>query len=168
MIWHCDLTLAWPDLRSNFELDLSRSKSKWFELARRGKNDGIIFILVSLISKKLLMMNNLREKRQLFIWRPVEPTLLTLGQIVSQTIVMAWRELPNALYEFFLAITLVEIIAIACEKIVIFIACEKSLFYQNLTFGDLWWPQYWHDLKMSFIKVRDIVAFYLIPFTACP
>ena len=29
---------------------------------------------------------------------------------------------------------------------------KKSLLYQNLPFGDLWWPQYWPDLKMTSVK----------------
>ena len=48
-----DLTLILPDLKSNFQIDLSRSKSTCFEPAWRGEHDGVIFIFVSPISKKL-------------------------------------------------------------------------------------------------------------------
>ena len=44
---------------------------------------------------------------------------------------------------------------------------RKSLFSQNLTFGGLWWPQYWPDLKITFFKIWDLVAVYLMSFTAC-
>ena len=45
-----DLTLAWPDIRSKIEIDLSRSitvkvKTICFEPARRGKHDGVIFFV---------------------------------------------------------------------------------------------------------------------------
>ena len=45
-----DLTLAWPDIRSKIEIDLSRSKTICFEPARRGKHDGA-FSRISLIKK---------------------------------------------------------------------------------------------------------------------
>ena len=41
-----DLTLTWPDPRSYFEIDLSRSKSTYSEPFWRGKHDGFIFIIV--------------------------------------------------------------------------------------------------------------------------
>ena len=64
-----DLTLTWPDPRSSFEIDLSKSKVHVSNRLERGAHDGAIFILVSLISKKKILMNNyLREKRQSFIW----------------------------------------------------------------------------------------------------
>ena len=47
------------------------------------------------------------------------------------------------------------LIAIVCEKVVIF-----SKF-------NLWWPQYWPDLKMTCVKVWDLVAIYLMTFAAC-
>ena len=51
------LELIWPDLGSNFEIDLSMSKSFYFETARRGEHDDAICIFDSLISKKLLIKN---------------------------------------------------------------------------------------------------------------
>ena len=69
------------DPRSNFDLDLLRSKDTFSEASRRAEHDGAIFIFVSLLSKKLLPKNNLREKRIFFLWWPLEPKLLTLGQI---------------------------------------------------------------------------------------
>ena len=55
---HIDLIGPWPaldlDLRSNFEIDLSRSNSTCSEPARRGEHVGIIFIFISLIHKKVI------------------------------------------------------------------------------------------------------------------
>ena len=47
----CTLTWPWPDLRLNFQIDLSTSKSTFFEPAQRGEHDGVISIFVSPISK---------------------------------------------------------------------------------------------------------------------
>ena len=116
------------DPRSNFDLDLLRSKDTFSEASRRAEHDGAIFIFVSLLSKKLLPKNNLREKRKFFLWWPLEPKLLTLGQIWAKNATGAWRELPDAFFEFLLAVILFEIFANVCEKIAIF-----STF-------DLWWP----------------------------
>ena len=102
------------------------------------------------------MKNYLHEKRQLFIRRPLELKLLTLGKIWSKGVSRIWEELPNAFFEFSPAIILLEIIAIVCEK--------KSLFSRNLIFGDLWWPKYWPDLKMTLLKLWDLVAVYLTLF----
>ena len=65
---HIDRLRSWPEFGltwpgSNFEIVLSRSKSTCFEPAWRAKNDGIIFIIVSLISKNLSMKNHLHEKQ---------------------------------------------------------------------------------------------------------
>ena len=123
-----DLTLTWPDLRSFFEIDLSRSNGTFSEPSRRAQHDGAFFIFVSLLSKKLFMENQLHVKKYFFLWWPLESKVLTLGQIWSKNVTGAWRELSNAFLEFFLAIILLEIIANVCEKTAIF-----SKF-------DLWWP----------------------------
>ena len=113
---------------------------------------------VSLLSKKLFMENQLHVKKYFSLWWPLESKVLTLGQIWSKNVTGAWRELSNAFLEFFLAIILLEIIANVCEK---------QPFSRNLTFGDLWWPQYWPDLEMTFTKVGDHVAAYPMPFVEC-
>ena len=45
------------DLRSKFEVDLSRSKYTWFDSSRRDKHDGVIIIVVTLKMKKLFTKN---------------------------------------------------------------------------------------------------------------
>ena len=154
MIWPWPgLDLTWAQtLKLTFQVE---KVGTCFEPAWRGKHDGAFF--VSSI-QKILMKNYLREKRQLFIWWPLEPKLLTLGQIWSEDVSGAWEELPNVFFEFFLAIILLEIIAIVCKK---------STFSRKLTSGDLWWPLYWPDFKMTCLKVWDLLAVYLMPFTAC-
>ena len=84
---------------------------------------------------------------------------IDLRSNLIENVTGAWRELSNAFLEFFLAIILLEIIANVCEK--------KQPFSRNLTFGDLWWPQYWPDLEMTFTKVGDHVAAYPMPFAEC-
>ena len=51
------------------------------------------------------------------------------------------KRAPHCFFVLFLAIILLEIIAFVFEK---------SIFYRNLTFSDLWGPQSWPDLKMAF------------------
>ena len=48
------LTWPWPDLRSNFEIDPSRSKSTCFEPARQGEHDGAIIIFYISHIKKVI------------------------------------------------------------------------------------------------------------------
>ena len=75
-----DLTLTWPDWRSNFQIDLSRSKSTCFEPAWRGEHDGVIFIFVSPISKNFI---NERPSpwKTIFYLMTSGAKILTLGQI---------------------------------------------------------------------------------------
>ena len=47
---------------SDFEIDLSRSKSTCVLPARRGEHDGVIFVFISFIPKTLFMKNHLRGK----------------------------------------------------------------------------------------------------------
>ena len=65
-----DLTLTWPDLRSNFQIDLQRSKCTCFEPARRGEHGGVIFIFVSI--KKVI-----NEKQSQ--WKTIIFLLMTSG-----------------------------------------------------------------------------------------
>ena len=57
-----DLSLTWPDLRTNFQIDLSRSKSKCLNRLDEA-NTMVSFLFSYLTSKKLLMKNHIREKR---------------------------------------------------------------------------------------------------------
>ena len=147
MIW------PWPDLdlRSNFQIGLSKLKSICLKPAWRGKHDGVIFIFVSPISKKVINeKKHLREKRQFFFWWPLEPKLLTLGEIWLGNVTGAWGELPNAFSEFFLAIMLLGIIAMVCEK-------SYFLEIRHLvTSGDLNIDLTWNDLSKSLKSRRGL------------
>ena len=62
----CDL-----DLRSNFEVDLSRSKYTWFDLSRCDKHDDITIIDVTfkmktLFAKNYFAQNNLFDFGELY------------------------------------------------------------------------------------------------------
>ena len=106
-----ELALTWPDLRSNFETDLSRSKA--YVSNRLDEANAMMSsnFRVSLI-KKVLKDKRSPWKRQFFIWLPQEPNLLIVGSVWSKNAIGKWRELLNANFEFFLAVILLEIIAL--------------------------------------------------------
>ena len=147
-----DLTLTWPELRPNFQIDLMfrtglTRRTRWCRFYFR------IHHITKVINEKPS-----RWKTTIFIWWPLEPKLLTIGQIWSESVAGAWGELPNV---YFRILPSYHTFGDNSDCL------RKSLFPRNFTFGDLWWPQYWPDLKMTFLKVWNLVAVYLMPFTAC-
>ena len=112
-----DLTLIWPwpDLRSNFEIGITRSKSIYIKPTRRDEYDGLTFIFVSPTPKKLLMKNHLRENDSFSfddLWsQNYWPSVKSDREPLP-----GHEESSPMLFLFFLAITLLETIAIACEK----------------------------------------------------
>ena len=44
---------------------------------------------------------------------------------------------------------------------------RKNAIFSKFELCHLWWHQFWPELKKIFVKVWDLVAVYLIPFTAC-
>ena len=119
----CDL-----DLRSNFEIDLSRSWCTCFVAPWRGKHDGVKINALSLIAKKLFAKTVFRDNSHFDLWWPLEPQLLTWAQIWRQNVTGAFQELSIAFFGFFLAIIVPEI---------------SSDFWENLTKTgkfDLEWP----------------------------
>ena len=150
----CDLDPAWPVLRSNVEIDLSRSKSTCFEPAGRGEHDGAIIIFIYPTKKVINGKNtNTSVKMITFHWWPLESKLLTLCQIWSKNVTGPWWEL-SSFFLFLLAVILL-------GKILFF--CENCYFLKILPLvtSILTWPE--NDL----VKVWDLVAVYLMPFTAC-
>ena len=103
--WH-DL-----DLRSNFEIDLSRSPWICFEPSWREKHDDVLFIFIPLLGKKLLAISNFNKNRQFLLWWPLEPKLLTWGQIWRHITERASPGLSNAFFGFFLAVIVPELYA---------------------------------------------------------
>ena len=56
------LDLGDLDLRSNFEIDLSRSPCICFDASRREKHDGVKIISLPLLVKKIYAKNDFRKK----------------------------------------------------------------------------------------------------------
>ena len=143
-----------PDLRSNFEIDLSMSKSTCFGSARRGEHDGIIYIFISLISKSC-WRKTISVKTTTFHLMTSGAKTIDLRSNIIKSIARAWGELPNASFECFLAIIVTFGDNSDClQKIVIF-----SKF-------DIWWAPVtliftWPENKL--VKVWDLVAVFLMP-----
>ena len=64
------VTFALLDLRSNFDLDLSKSFYIWFDAPQRDKHDGIKFVALSLKLKILLSKNRFGKFWNFDPWRP--------------------------------------------------------------------------------------------------
>ena len=64
------VTLPWLDLRSNFDLDLSRSSYTWFDAPWRGKHDGIKIVALPLKLKILSSKNRFGKFCNFGPWRP--------------------------------------------------------------------------------------------------
>ena len=139
-----DLNLTSPEVKfSNYPLKVNKymcrtgstSRTRWCHF----------FLFISPITKKLLTKNHLREN-EIFIWWTLEPKLLTLGQIWMKNVM---RRAPQCFFPILPIIAMIiwEIIAIVCKK---------SLCSQNLSFGDLWWPQYWPwpETNCSYNRVK--------------
>ena len=71
------MTLTWDDLRSNFEIDLSRSSSIYFEPARRAKHIDVKIMVLTLILHDLFTKNYFHIKRYFDLWWLLEPWILT-------------------------------------------------------------------------------------------
>ena len=65
-------TLTWDDLRSNFEIDLSRSSSICFEPARLAKHIDVKIMVLTLILQDLFTKNYFHIKRYFYLWWPLE------------------------------------------------------------------------------------------------
>ena len=154
------MTWSWSDLdlRSTFEDkkyiwgQVLRSKSTYSEPAQRGWHDGVIFIFVSLISKKVINEKTFPWKMIIFRLMTSGAKPLTLGQIWSETL---WGHEGSSLTLFWIILGNFGDNSACLRKIIIF-----SKF-------DLWWPQHWSDLQMTLVKVWDLLAVYLTPLVAC-
>ena len=124
---------SWPDLdlRSNYEIDLSRSSSTCFESPWREKHAGIIIIPLSWLVQKLFMKNYFRQKRKFWVWWPLEPKLLTWARFWRHLSERAIQALSIAFFRFLLTIIVSEIMA--CFR-------KSSIFrkiWHLMTSGDL-------------------------------
>ena len=153
MIW------PWPDLTWGQIFNLTFQSQK-VHISNRldGANRMVSFLFSYLPYQKSYWWKTISVKNDNFHSMTSGAKTIDLWSNLIRKIIGAWGELPNAFFEFLLAIILLDIITIVCEK---------SLFSRNLTLGDLWWPQYWLDLKMTCIKAWYLVAVYLMPLTDC-
>ena len=71
------MTLTWDDLRSNFEIDLSRPSSICFEPARRAKHIDVKIMVLTVILQYLFTKHYFHIKRYFDLWWPLEPWILT-------------------------------------------------------------------------------------------
>ena len=93
------VTLPWLDLRSNFDLDLSRSNYTWFDAPWRDKHDGIKIVALPL-KLKILSSKNRFGKFWIFDpwWRQFWPE----PKNDRNDFEMIFRELSNAVFRFVL------------------------------------------------------------------
>ena len=93
------MTLPWLDLRSNFDLDLSRSNYTWFDAPWREKHDGIKIVALPLNLKILSSKNRFGK-----FWNfdPWWPQFWPEPKNDRNDFEMIFRELSNAAFRFVL------------------------------------------------------------------
>ena len=158
------MTWPWPDdLRSNFEIDLHWSKHTFSEPSRRVEHDG--FVRLSVLSLFHFRISTIKkvinEKRS--PWKTNFFSLMTSGvktielmSNLSEKRYLSIKRASQCFFGFLLAIISTFRDNIECFR--------KIAIFSKL---DLWWTQYWPDLKMAFLIVWDLVPAYLMPFTSC-
>ena len=91
------VTLRSRDLRSNIDLDLSRSSCIWFDASWRDKHDGAWIIALALLVKKLLPKNRIPDLTFHDLWWP---QYWPERKIHRSSFVMIFDELSNAVFRF--------------------------------------------------------------------
>ena len=93
------VTLPWLDLRSNFDLELSRSNYTWFDAPWRDKHDGIKIVALPLQLKILSSKNRFGK-----FWKfdPWWPQFWPEPKNDRNDFEMIFRELSNAVFRFVL------------------------------------------------------------------
>ena len=93
------VTLPWLDLRSNFELDLSRSNYTWFDAPWRDKHDGINIVAIPL---KLQILSSKNRFGKFWNFGPWWPQFWPEPENDQNNFEMIFRELSNAVFRFVL------------------------------------------------------------------
>ena len=93
------VTLPWLDLRSNFDLDLSRSNYTWFDAPWRDKHDGIKIVALSL---KLKILSSKNRFGKFWNFDPWWPHFWPEPKNDRNDFEMIFRELSNAVFRFVL------------------------------------------------------------------
>ena len=93
------VTLPWLDLRSNFDLDFSRSNDTWFDAPWRDKHDDIKIVALPLQLKIVSSKNRLGK-----FWNfdPWWPQFWPEPKNDQNDFEMIFRELSNAVFRFVL------------------------------------------------------------------
>ena len=93
------VTLPWLDLRSNFDLDLSRSNYTWFDAPWRDKHDGIKIVALPL---KLKIVSSKNRFGKFWIFDPWWRQFWPEPKNDRNDFEMIFRELSNAVFRFVL------------------------------------------------------------------
>ena len=93
------VTLPWLDLRSNFDLDLSRSNYTWFDAPWRDKHDGIKIVALPL---KLKILSSKNHFGKFWNFDPWWPQFWPEPKNDRNDFEMIFRELSNAVFRFVL------------------------------------------------------------------
>ena len=93
------VTLARLDLRSNFDLDLSKSFYIWFDAPLRDKHDGVKFVALPL---KLTILLSKNRFGKFWNFDPWWPQFWPEPKNDQNDFEMIFRELSNAAFRFFL------------------------------------------------------------------
>ena len=93
------VTLPWLDLRSNFDLDLSRSNYTWFDAPWRNKHDGIKIVALPL---KLKILSSKNRFEIFWNFDPWWPQFWPEPKNDRNDFKMIFRELSNDVFCFVL------------------------------------------------------------------
>ena len=93
------VTLPWLDLRSNFDLDHSRSNYTWFDAPWRDKHDGIKIVALPL---KLKILSSKNRFGKIWNFDPWWPQFWPEPKNDRNDFEMIFRELSNAVFRFVL------------------------------------------------------------------
>ena len=136
---------TWPlcdlDLRSNFQVDLSRSRCICFDLSWCEKHDDGKIICLAVKMQKLYAKNVFAKNDLFLVWWPLEPKILILAQIWGHHVDRKLYSLSNYALAFLSSFYFFRYLDLYADT------TKYSEISENLTFGDLWWPQYWSEQK---------------------
>ena len=128
------------DPRSNFEIDPTRSKSITLDAPWRDKHNGAYYIALTFLYKKLSIKLMFAKKSLFWLWWPLEPKLYIWGKIWELFQIREFKLLSIGVFRLLLSSIVSEISEIVWSKV-------TKL--KILTFGDLWWPQFWPERKKT-------------------
>ena len=126
------------DLKSNFDLDLSRSTCICFDAPWQEEHDSVRIIPLAFLVQKLFAINDFCQKR--LFW----PFLTSIAYSVedSSNLTTFWRKSSS------------RAINCAFPQPPTYNSFRNNSSFpktygmsRNLTFDDLWWPQYWPERK---------------------